>query len=95
MSKTILVATDGSPTSRDAMTFAVELAAEHDWKVVFVHVIPLMDIAPAYGWGEVSAAWPHEPTERDHELLKEAAQFAAEHGVAAATALLGGPTATE
>ena len=93
--RSIVVATDGSRSSTDAITFAVELAAEHGWQVVFVHVIPTIDVAPAFGFGEVGLAVPHEPSERDHALLTEAAKFAADHGVPASTALLGGSPTTE
>ena len=95
MNKTVVVATDGSRTSQDAIGFAVELASEHSWQVVFVHVIPTIDVAPDFGFGDVGEAFPHEPTERDHVLLKQAAEFAADRGVAASTALLGGSTAAE
>ncbi len=92
---TILVATDGSPSSAHAVSLAVELASEHQSKVLFVHVVPTLDIAPATGPEEVGAAAPHERTEHDHALLEEASAFAGEHGVAATTALLGGSTAAE
>ena len=95
MSKTVVVATDGSRTSQDAISFAVELASEHCWKVVFVHVVPTLDLAPDFGLGDVGTAFPHVPTERDHVLLEQAAEFATDHGVAASTALLGGTTAAE
>jgi nucleotide-binding universal stress UspA family protein len=95
MNKTVLVATDGSPTAQDAISFAVELASEHSWQVVFVHVIPTIDLVPAFELGDVGTALPHVPTEHDHALLEQAAEFATDHGVAASTALLGGPTAVE
>jgi nucleotide-binding universal stress UspA family protein len=93
--QTILVATDGSHASRDAIGFAVELASEHQSELHFVHVIPTLDLAPAIAIGEEGVAFPHEPTERDYSLLDEAAAVANAHGVAATTALLGGSTAAE
>jgi nucleotide-binding universal stress UspA family protein len=54
----ILIATDGSPASREAVEFGVELAEEHDASVVFVHVIPLLDRVPMSGFGMVGAV-PH------------------------------------
>ena len=82
MNKTVVVATDGSVPSQDAIGFAVELASEHSWQVVFVHVIPTIDVAPDFGFGDVGEAFPHEPTEHDHVLLKQAAGFATDRGVA-------------
>ena len=92
---TILVATDGSPSSAHAISLAVELASEHRSKVVFVHVVPSRHTAPATGSDEVGAAVSDERTGQDHPLLEEASAFASRHGVAAATALLGGSTAAE
>jgi nucleotide-binding universal stress UspA family protein len=45
----ILIATDGSPASQEAVEFGVELAEEHDSAVVFVHVIQLVDRVPMSG----------------------------------------------
>ena len=44
--KRILVATDGSPSSTDAVSFGVELAAEHEAELIFVHVAPTSDLVP-------------------------------------------------
>ena len=93
--QTILVATDGSHSSQDAVRFAVELASEHESEVHFIHVVPTVDLAPPIGLGEVGVALPHEPTTRDFVLLEEARALARERGVAAKTALLGGSTAAE
>lgn len=93
--QTILVATDGSPASQDAIGFAVEFATEHRSEVHFVHVVPTLDLAPAIAIGEEGVAFPHEPTQRDYSLLEEAATFATDHGVAATTALLAGSAASE
>jgi nucleotide-binding universal stress UspA family protein len=93
--QTILVATDGSPASQDAIELAVELASEHGSEVHFVHVVPTIDLAPAITVGDVGAAFPHEPSQHDYTLLAEAAAFAGERGIAATTALLGGSTAEE
>ena len=92
---TILVATDGSPSCGHAIGLAVELASEHGSEVVFVHVVPTLDVAPATGSAEVGTAVPQESTEPVHAVLDEASGFAREHGVAATTSLLGGsPAAT-
>ena len=47
--KRILVATDGSPSAMEAVAFGVELAAEHASELMFVHVVPLVDVVPATG----------------------------------------------
>ncbi len=90
--QTILVATDGSPASQEAVEFAVELASEHQSALHVVHVVPTVDLAPAITIGDVGAAFPHEPTAHDYAVLEAAAAFASEHGVAAMTALLSGLT---
>jgi len=93
--KRILVATDGSPSSAEAVAFGVELAAEHEAELILAHVVPTLDFVPATGFGSMSGAFPHEPSEHDHVLLEEAAAVASEHGVLATTALLRGDTVDE
>jgi nucleotide-binding universal stress UspA family protein len=88
----ILVATDGSPPSAEAVAFAVDLASEHQSELICVHVVPAFDVVSR---GLDSVAFPHEPSEHDHALLDDAAAVAAEHGIAAATALLRGQTVEE
>jgi nucleotide-binding universal stress UspA family protein len=89
--KRILVATDGSVSATEAVQFGVELAAEHDAELIFVHVVPALDVVPASGFG-VMGAFPHEPTREDKALLEDAASVATEHGVVSTTALLRGDT---
>jgi universal stress protein family protein len=68
----ILVATDGSPSSTEAVAFGVELAAEHAAELIIVHVVPTLDVVPATGCG-IGGAFPHLPrrarsgTAREHE----------------------------
>ena len=92
--KRILVATDGSPSSTEAVAFGVELASEHETELIFVHVVPTLDVVPATGFG-MGGAFPHEPSEHDHVLLDEAAAVASEHGVVSTTAMLRGDTVDE
>jgi nucleotide-binding universal stress UspA family protein len=92
--KRILIATDGSPASQEAVEFGVELAEEHDAAVVFAHVVPLMDRVPMGSFGMVGAV-PHEPIEHDREALEEAEAVAEHHGVRATTKLLSGDTVDE
>ena len=90
----ILVTTDGSPSSTEAVAFGVELASEHEAELIFVHVVPTLDVVPATGFG-IGGAFPHEPSEHDHVLLEEAAAVASEHGVISTTAMLRGDTVDE
>ena len=92
--KKILVATDGSASSAEAVNFGVELAAEHEAEVIFVHVVPELDVIPVAVFG-MGGAFPHEPSATDRELLDDAAAVAAEHGVVSTTALLKGDTVDE
>ena len=92
--KRILVATDGSPSSTEAVAFGVELASEHAAELIFVHVVPTLDVVPATGFG-MGGAFPHEPSKHDHVLLEEAAAVALEHGVLSTTAMLRGDTVDE
>ena len=93
--KRILVATDGSPSSTEAVAFGVELASEHEAELIFVHVVPTLDVVPATGFGGIGGAFPHEPSEHDHVLLEEAAEVASQQGVLSTTALLRGDTVDE
>ena len=88
--KRILVATDGSRSSVEAVAFGIDLASEHNTELIFVHVVPLLDVAPAMGFGGLSGALPHDIGEYDQTLLDEAAAAAAEHEIVATTALLRG-----
>ena len=92
--KRILVTTDGSPSSAEAVAFGVELASEHEAELIFVHVVPALDIVPSSGFA-IGGAFPHEPSKRDYFLLEEAAAVAAEHEVISTTALLRGDTVNE
>lgn len=92
--KRILVATDGSSSATEAVAFGIELAAEHAAELIFVHVVPLIDIVPVSGFGAMGAA-PHEPSRRDRALLDEAAAAAAEHELVSTTALLRGDIVDE
>jgi nucleotide-binding universal stress UspA family protein len=91
----ILVATDGSLSAADAIGFAVDFAAPRHAELVFVHVVPTLDVVSSGALDDVPSAVPHEPTEHDRALLEAAATLAAEQGVHATTVLLGGSTADE
>src|SRR5215210_3142281 len=70
--KRILVATDGSVSSAEAARFGIELATEHKAELVFVHVVPVVDVAPAAAFGR-GTAFPHEPSDEDRALLEDGA----------------------
>jgi nucleotide-binding universal stress UspA family protein len=91
---TILIAVDGSPVCREAVEFGVELAEQHDSEVVFIHVVPRLDLVPMNGFG-LLAAMPHEPTAHDYELMREAEAVAEAHGVRFSSHILAGNVADE
>lgn len=93
--KRILVATDGSPSSTEAVAFGVVLAAEHQAELAFVHVVPTLDVVPVAGFGAIGGALPHPVSEHDRTLLDEAAAVAAEHEVVSTTTMLRGDTVDE
>jgi hypothetical protein len=59
----ILIAIDGSPASHEAVEFGVELAAEQNAAVIFVHVVRPLDVVPMSCFGIAAGARPHEVTE--------------------------------
>lgn len=88
----ILIATDGSESSREAVEFGVELAAEQDAAVAFVFVVKPLDVYPTTGFGMMGAV-AHEPSEGDWDPLDEAEEVAERYGVRSTTKLLrGDPT---
>ena len=90
----ILIATDGSPSSREAVEFGIELAEAEEADVVFVHVLKPMDIYSTSGFGMVGAM-PHEPTEDERNVLEEAEEVAESHGVRSTTKLVLGDATDE
>jgi nucleotide-binding universal stress UspA family protein len=95
--KKILIATDGSASSAEAVDFGVELAAEHEAKVVFVHVAPALDVIPeaVYGIGGAVPRVPHVLDAADRVSLEDAEHIAARAGVQATSKLLAGNAAAE
>jgi nucleotide-binding universal stress UspA family protein len=88
--KKILIATDGSTASYEAVEFGVELAEQHDAVVVLVHVVPPPDQA---GLGLLQRR--PEPSERDRQALEDAETVAARHGVTVVTKVLSGDAVDE
>jgi nucleotide-binding universal stress UspA family protein len=95
--KKILIATDGSASSAEALAFGVELAAEHGAAVLFVHVAPALDVLPmaGNGFGGAIPRVPHKLTEYDRVSLEQAEQVAADHGVKSSSKVLVGDAADE
>lgn len=90
----ILVAADGSPESREAIAFALELAKEHDSKLYVVHVVSDLHVVATNGFGMVGAL-PREVTDRDRRCLDEAEALAEDEGVWVRTAVLRGNVVDE
>jgi nucleotide-binding universal stress UspA family protein len=92
--QTILIATDGSPSAREAVLFGLELAAEQGANVTFVSVAPAADVVPMGGYGAI-ASLPHELTEAEERPLDEAHTLAEQADVTAHQRLLQGDPADE
>jgi nucleotide-binding universal stress UspA family protein len=92
--KKILIATDGSPASHEAVEFGVELAQEHNAAVIFVHVVRTLDLVPMAGFGMVGSRW-HETCAEDRQSLDDAEEIAERHGVRSSTKLLTGDAVDE
>ena len=92
--KTILIATDGSDSSREAVKFGLELAAEQHARPVVAHVAAAVDLLGSSGFG-VTAAQPHELTDSDWSPLEEARRLAHERAIHAETKMLRGETVDE
>src|SRR3954452_18994525 len=95
--KKILIATDGSASSAEPVVFGVDLAAEHEAAVIFVHVASATDVLPmpCYDMAGAVQHVPHEVTAYDLVPLEEATEVATEHGVQASTKLLVGDAVDE
>jgi nucleotide-binding universal stress UspA family protein len=88
--KKILIATDGSPPSVEAVEFGLELAAEEEARAIVVHVVPSIDPVPIGGFGLSPGAMTHELTAADWAPLGTALDLATEKGVDAEAELLRG-----
>jgi nucleotide-binding universal stress UspA family protein len=95
--KKILIATDGSASSAEAIDFGLELAAEESADVIFVHVAPAVDVLPVagYGFGGGSPHAPHTIDTFDRSPLDDAERAAARDGIQASSELLSGNPADE
>jgi len=95
MMKKILIATDGSASANQAVGVGVELAAEQDAQVTFIHVLPPDDYIVAGRLGPVLPK-PHEVAMDETEVaLREAAEAAEAAGVVHAQERVSGDTVDE
>jgi nucleotide-binding universal stress UspA family protein len=92
--KSILIATDGSPSAQEAVEFGLELAKEQGAEAVFVHVAPALDVVAPGGFGWAPAI-SHEVTDQDRTPLEDAAALAQERGIEAKTTVLCGDPVDE
>lgn len=90
----IVIATDGSAASAEALDVGLELAAGEDAAALLVHVAPLLDSPPPGGF-PTNPPIPHEISEADRVPLEEAGEVAKRAGVPATTRLLVGDPARE
>jgi nucleotide-binding universal stress UspA family protein len=93
--KRILIATDGSPPSLEALEFGLDLAGEEEAEPIVVHVVPSIDSVPSGGFGMSHGALVHEVSDEDKAPLETAVELAAEKGLAVTTELLRGATVKE
>jgi nucleotide-binding universal stress UspA family protein len=89
-----LIATDGSASARDAVTYGLELAREQNAEAIVVHVAPALDIVPVAAF-PMSAAQRHPLSTLDRAALEEASTLAAAEGVDVRTELLTGTPVDE
>src|SRR5690349_7909633 len=90
---TFLIATDDSPSARQAVTVGIDLADKQGAQVIFVHVAPRLEWLPVAA--PVHAQTPHVPNDADRASLVEAVELARERGVTARTELLVGDRVDE
>ena len=92
--KNILIATDGSAASQQAVQLGLELSEEQGAVAVLVHVAPAVDVVPMGGFG-LTGGIPHELNRSDWSPLNDAFALAMEHGIEAKTEMLRGDAADE
>jgi nucleotide-binding universal stress UspA family protein len=76
--KRIIIVTDGSSHAQESVAFGLELAAEQEAEVTFVHVLPPDELVA----GRIGPAIQHrEPMAESEVALNEAGEAAEEAGV--------------
>jgi nucleotide-binding universal stress UspA family protein len=79
--KKIVIATDGSEPSQEAVEFGLELAVEQKADVMFVHVVPPDEYMYTGRLGPAVPIQHDEPVDESETALKEAAEAAKTAGV--------------
>jgi nucleotide-binding universal stress UspA family protein len=90
--KEIVIATDGSPSAREAIDNGLDLASEHGAEVTFVHVLPPDDYIVAGRAGHIRPTPHHVAMDESETALEEAAEAADEAGVVYALERISGDT---
>jgi nucleotide-binding universal stress UspA family protein len=93
--KKIVIATDGSASSQEAVGVGLELAAEEGAAVVFVHVLPADDFVVAGRLGPALPRPHHVDMDESEVALREAAEAAEAAGVPYALERISGDTVDE
>jgi len=88
----ILIATDGSEPSREAVEFGLALATEHKADVTFVHVVPPDEYMYTGRLGPAVPIQHGEPIDESETALNEAAETAKAAGVAYTLERIAAPT---
>jgi nucleotide-binding universal stress UspA family protein len=92
--KKILIATDGSPSAREAVDVGLEIAAEQGGEITFVHVLPPDQFIT--GREAPTLVVPHEiALDESETALRDAADAAEEAGVSFAVERVAGETVPE
>ena len=95
MMKKIVIATDGSPSSQEAVSVGLELAAEQGAAVAFVHVLPADDYVVSGRLGPVLTKPHHVDMDESEVALREAADAAEAAGVSYTLERISGDTVDE
>ena len=82
----VLIATDGSSASNEAVEIGVQLARDEGAEAIFVHVVTMADMVAMNGFGLMGYV-PNEPTDWDERMLDEARAVAERESVPARTAV--------
>jgi nucleotide-binding universal stress UspA family protein len=93
--KSIVIATDGSPSAREAIEIGLEVASEQGADVTFVHVLPADDYMVLGRGGPVLPKPHHVEIDESEKALKDAADAAEEAGVSYALERISGDTVDE
>jgi nucleotide-binding universal stress UspA family protein len=93
--KRIVIATDGSPGSHEAVGVGVELAAEQGAAMTFVHVLPADEFVVSGRLGPALPKPHHVEMDESEVALREAADAAEAAGVSYTLELLSGNTVDE